>query len=107
MAASWFAPAKGGADFHLLCSPGASRSRIGEVLADGRLKIHVAAPPEDGKANIAIIALLAKEWGIPKKAFSIKRGESARQKTLFAAGDGAALCKLAETWYQARKGEGS
>ena len=40
--------------------PGASRSGIAGVLGD-RLKVRVAAPPEEGKANRALVALL-QEW---------------------------------------------
>lgn len=47
------------------------------------LKIRVTAIPEDGKANKALIALLSKEWKIPKSSIEIIRGETARTKTIF------------------------
>ncbi len=44
------------------------------------LKVKVTAPPEDGKANAALIALLAKAWRLPKGAFAIVSGETQRLK---------------------------
>jgi len=50
--------------------------------AEGRalLKARVAAPPEDGKANAALIALLAKRLGLAKSAVSIASGDTSRLK---------------------------
>lgn len=52
------------------------------IGADGRkyLKARVAAPPEDGKANSALIALLSKRLGIAKSAITIASGKTARLK---------------------------
>lgn len=41
---------------------------------------RVTAPPVDGKANAALIRLLADEYGVPKSGIHILRGESAREK---------------------------
>jgi hypothetical protein len=49
----------GGVEIAVKVVPGASRDRIAGSLADA-LKIQVAAPPEKGKANKAVEALLAK-----------------------------------------------
>lgn len=46
------------------------------------LKACVTAVPEKGKANEALIDLLSKEWKLPKKAFSLIRGETDRLKLL-------------------------
>jgi uncharacterized protein len=54
----------------------------GEVGAGRLLKISVNAAPEDGKANRALIAFLAKEWGLPKSVFFLIAGETSRQKTV-------------------------
>ena len=71
--------------------PGAAREELVglETLADGgqALKVKVTAPPEGGKANAALIKLLAKQWKLPKSAFEITAGHRARLKTLFIAGD--------------------
>jgi len=51
--------------------PNASRTKlVGEW--DGHLKITVAAPPEKGKANKAIIELLAKTLGLPKNRIALE-----------------------------------
>jgi len=50
--------------------PGASRTRcLGEL--DGRAKIAVAAPPEAGKANKALVAFLAGLLGLKKTAVTL------------------------------------
>lgn len=52
--------------------------------AEGRpvLKIKVAAPPEDGKANKALLTFLAKEWDIPKSKLELVSGATGRNKRL-------------------------
>jgi hypothetical protein len=61
--------------------PKASADRIlGEH--DGALKVCVTAPPEKGKANAAVIALLAKELAVPKSSVEIVRGQTSRNKTV-------------------------
>jgi uncharacterized protein (TIGR00251 family) len=51
------------------------------------LKLRVTDPPESGKANAAMIALLAKSWRLPKTAFRIMSGETSRLKRVHVAGD--------------------
>ena len=51
-------------------------------LSDGMLHARVAAPPVDGAANRALIALLSDHLGIPKSRITIQSGESARVKVL-------------------------
>lgn len=55
-----------------------------ETVADGDvvLKARVSAVPENGKANKALIALLAKSLRVPKSAISFISGETARKKIL-------------------------
>ena len=65
--------------------PGASRDQIAGVLAhpDGpRLKVRTAAPPEGGRANKAIIALLARHLGCRPAEVSVLHGASHPEKTL-------------------------
>lgn len=52
-----------------------------------RLKIAVTAPPEDGKANAALIAFLSKKLKIAKSAMALDAGAASRLKTLLIAGD--------------------
>lgn len=66
-------------DIH--AQPGAKRSAVvGEH--GGRLKIAIASPPVDGKANSALITFLAKTLGVSKSSVSILSGETSRQKRL-------------------------
>jgi uncharacterized protein YggU (UPF0235/DUF167 family) len=60
-----------------------------EPLADGRkvVKARVRAPPEGGRANEALIELLAGSLKIPRSSVSIVSGHTARIKKLFIAGD--------------------
>jgi uncharacterized protein (TIGR00251 family) len=46
------------------------------------LKAHLTAPPVDGAANAALIALLAEQLAIPKRAITIVRGATGRQKVV-------------------------
>ena len=75
--------------------PKARRERIEGVAteADGRVafKVAVTAPPEDGKANAALIALLGRSWRLPKSAIEIVGGATDRRKTLLLRGDPASL----------------
>ncbi len=61
--------------------------------ADGgmRLRLAVAAPPEDGRANRAACALLAEALGLAASAVRVAAGAASREKTLLAAGDPGAL----------------
>jgi len=55
------------------------------------LKVRVAAPPEKGKANDSLLALLARELHIPKTGIAIRSGQSHRLETIVAEGDGEGL----------------
>ncbi|MEW5966939.1 MAG: DUF167 domain-containing protein [Pseudomonadota bacterium] len=48
----------------------------------GRLKLKIAAPPVDNKANVHLLDWLAARLGVPKSAVRLVRGETARQKTV-------------------------
>ncbi len=67
-------------------SPKASRNAIKGWVEDARgeriLKASVTAVPEKGKANEALIELLAKYFDVPKRDFTILRGETDRLKTV-------------------------
>ncbi|PPD42351.1 MAG: hypothetical protein CTY15_12280 [Methylocystis sp.] len=94
---------EGGVALWLRLTPKGGRDAIDgvETLADGRavLKARVRAAPEDGRANAALIELIAKALAAPKKAVAIRSGETSRLKKLFIAGDPApyldALARLA------------
>jgi uncharacterized protein (TIGR00251 family) len=83
------APAPDGVTVTVKLTPRARQAGIDgvaeEPAADGPrpvLKARVTAPPEDGKANAALIALLAKSWRLPKSAFTIVAGDTSRLKRI-------------------------
>lgn len=65
--------------------PGARRTEVcGEH--GGRLKIAIAAPPLDGRANEALIRWLAAQLGLPRRQLCLVAGQRSRDKTLRAEG---------------------
>lgn len=88
-------PEAGRFRFTLRLTPKGGRDQIDgwSEDADGRpvLKARVCAVPEDGKANAALISLLAKTLRVPKSAVVIVSGTTARQKQIEITGDCASL----------------
>jgi uncharacterized protein (TIGR00251 family) len=60
--------------------PNAERSELTGYLADGSLKINLAAPAVDNKANQALLKLLAQAFSVNIKAISIISGQTSRLK---------------------------
>ena len=83
-------------------TPRARADRIAGIAADeaGKsvLKAAVTAVPEDGKANAAMIALLAKTWRLPKSSLSVATGSTSRNKSVVIAGNSNELMKLLTDW---------
>lgn len=73
-----------GAEIAVRVTPRAARARI-EVV-DGAIRVYVTVVPEDGKANAAVVTLLAKALGIAKSRLSLVRGQTSRNK-VFRIGD--------------------
>ncbi len=65
--------------------PRASREEI-VGWRDGELRLRVTAPPQDGRANAAVIALLAAALGVRKSAVTIAAGHAAPHKRVEIAG---------------------
>jgi uncharacterized protein (TIGR00251 family) len=61
--------------------PGASKTEFAGIK-DDRLRIRVAAAPEDGKANTEMLAFLAKALGCPRRDLKILSGDKSRLKTI-------------------------
>lgn len=57
------------------------------------LKMRVTAVPEDGKANAALVAHLAKSWRLPKRSFTLIAGDTQRVKRIHIAGARDALLR--------------
>ncbi len=62
-------------------TPKASRDEI-VGWQDGLLRVRVCAPPVDGKANDALVRLLAKALGVPKSAVGVVSGAKSREKLI-------------------------
>jgi len=84
--------------------PRARRNKVdGQIVeADGgaALKVAVTEAPEDGKANAAVIALLAKALGFPRSAFAVVAGATDRRKIIHLQGDPARLMQALERWLE-------
>jgi uncharacterized protein (TIGR00251 family) len=61
--------------------PGARKTEIVGLYGDA-LKIRLAAPPVDGKANAALIEFVADRLSLPKSAVRLASGQTSRRKTL-------------------------
>jgi len=87
--------AKGGLLVSLRVTPNAGNDAIegAEARDDGSrvLRVRVKAVPDKGKANAAVIALLAKTLGLPKSSVTLESGETARLKTVLVKGEATAL----------------
>jgi uncharacterized protein YggU (UPF0235/DUF167 family) len=85
----------GGIRLRLRVTPNAGADRIegSEIRDDGTavLRVRVAAVPDKGRANAAVIALLADALRIPKSAVTLTAGETARLKTIEVKGEPAVL----------------
>ncbi len=60
--------------------PRSAKTEIAGEMADGTLKVKIAAPPEKGKANEVLCAFLAGHYGVPRNAVTIVSGHSAALK---------------------------
>ena len=60
--------------------PRSSRNEVVGEMADGTLKVKLTAPPVDGKANIALVDLLADHFHVPKRLVHISRGATSKNK---------------------------
>ncbi len=80
-------------------SPGSKNTALGGFYGEGALKLSVAAPPMDGKANAETRRYLARLFGLPKSAVKVVGGHSSRDKTILVRGIGgeSVLKSLMET----------
>lgn len=96
-----------GVRVRLKVAPKAKRNQFGGLLdePDGgkALKVAVTAAPEDGKANAAVIALLAREWGVAKSAVSVVSGATDRRKLVEIRGPSQELLAKLQGWLAGRK----
>lgn len=89
MVAEGFVRAAGdGTLLKLRVSPGAKTSSVDGRYGTGALKLKIAAPPVDGKANEEVRNFLAKLLDIPRSDVELIRGASGRDKTVRVRGVG-------------------
>ena len=87
---SWLSRAADGSVILTLhIQPGAKKTEITGLHGEA-LKIRLAAPPVDGKANAALIAFLAKACGVSKSAVELVSGDTCRAKRVRVSGADAA-----------------
>lgn len=83
-------------------TPKASADRIQGIVdePDGTtaVKVQVTAVPEGGKANAALLKLLAKTWKLPKTSLTIVSGATSRRKVVRIAGEPGDLMRRLRTW---------
>jgi len=91
-----------GARVTIRVTPKASREGIGGLIENANgvsaIKVAVTAAPEDGKANQAVVKLLAKAWGVPKTSVSVVVGHTSRDKVLSVAGSPVETARVLADW---------
>lgn len=100
-AASWPCVHASGDGVRLVLSvvPGASRTELAGLHGEA-LRLRLAAPPVDGKANEALLAWLAQALGLPRRRLALLRGAGSRHKQVSIDADRA----LVEAWLDAALG---
>jgi len=80
-AAGWYRQEGAAWLLTIYLQPGARKTEVAG-LHDGALKLRLAAPPVEGKANAALIAWLADWFGVPKNRVQIRNGTLSRHKLI-------------------------
>lgn len=79
---AWFRASPGGSLLITLhVQPGARRTEVAGLHGDA-LKIRLAAPPVEGRANAALVEFLAERFAVPQRAVSVVRGKQSREKVV-------------------------
>jgi uncharacterized protein len=81
MSAVWLQGGGSRMTLSLHIQPGASKTEVSGLHGEW-LKIRLAAPPVDGKANAALIGFVAERLGVAKSLVILKSGHSSRRKVL-------------------------
>ncbi|MBW8843309.1 MAG: DUF167 domain-containing protein [Sphingomonadales bacterium] len=88
-----------GIEIAVRVTPRSSRNELSP--GPGHVVARLNSPPVDGAANAALIELVARHFGVPKRNIRLIAGDRARLKRLAIAGDAEALAKIADALYQA------
>jgi uncharacterized protein (TIGR00251 family) len=78
---SWYHRTASGWLLDIHAQPGAKVSAVAGLHGEA-LKIRIAAPPVDGKANEALVEFIARQLGIAKRLVCVEKGVSSRDKRL-------------------------
>lgn len=81
---SWYQTGGDGVTIHVHAQPGARRTEVIGLHGDC-VKLRLASPPVDGKANACLIEFLARRLGVKRSQVTITRGTGSRRKTVFVA----------------------
>jgi uncharacterized protein (TIGR00251 family) len=84
---SWYRLVRDGVTIQVQAQPGAKRTEVVGLYGDC-IKVRLASPPVDGKANECLVEFLARRLGVKKGQIAITRGMSARRKHVFVAATG-------------------
>ena len=82
---NWFVPDPAGWRLTLHIQPGAKKTELAGLYGEA-LKIRLAAPPVDGKANKALCDFLATVFRVPVRQIEILAGDASRQKRVLVRG---------------------
>lgn len=106
MTTAWRFGESDGVILDIRVQPGAARAQVGGLWVEpeggARLIVRVTPPPEDGKANRAVLVALAQSLRVPKSALALASGEKGRHKTVRINGDAAALGSKIDDMAQSR-----
>jgi len=82
---TWLRETAAGLSIAVLATPRASRTEVAGI-AEGRIRIRIAAPPVAGAANQELVRFFAKRLGLPRAAVTVSAGTAGRRKTVLAQG---------------------
>lgn len=97
MTARPFRASREGLLIDIRLTPRAAKDAL-DGMKQGRLQARVRAVPEDGRANMALVELVAEEIGVPKSTVAVTAGKTSRLKTVLIAGDPKVLEPRVVAW---------
>lgn len=81
---NWYRTGRDGVTIQIRAQPGAKRTETAGLYGDC-LKVRLASPPVDGKANECLIEFLARRLGVKRSQVTITAGLNSRRKNVFVA----------------------
>ena len=73
-------------DLRVKVIPKSSKNEVAGYMADGTLKVKIAAVPEKGRANAALCRFLAEHFGVPERDVQVLSGQISQRKRVRIAG---------------------